>query len=188
MFRQTSLLCSAMRSNKSIMRVSLGERTSPEVTLLISYRPNFCAECGEKITRLRWRPWTSRRFCDACVPRFRKDHAVSLLISIITLLGLGFITGRALKPEPAPLIIQRGAPAVSSASTGGDRSAGAAGTDSTNGPGVAQPSLVEEQVYICGARTKKGTPCSRRVHGLVRCWQHKGMPAMLPPDKLIVKD
>ena len=47
---------------------------------------------------------------------------------------------------------------------------------------------IEANVYICGARTKKGTPCSRRVHGPVRCWQHKGMPAMLPPEKLLVKD
>jgi hypothetical protein len=47
---------------------------------------------------------------------------------------------------------------------------------------------VSEQVYTCGARTKKGTPCSRRVHGPVRCWQHKGAAAMLPAEKLMVKD
>jgi hypothetical protein len=47
---------------------------------------------------------------------------------------------------------------------------------------------IEADVYICGARTKKGMPCSRRVHGPVRCWQHKGMPAMLPQEKLLVKD
>jgi hypothetical protein len=47
---------------------------------------------------------------------------------------------------------------------------------------------VLEQIYTCGARTKKGTPCSRRVHGPVRCWQHKGAKAMLPPDKLLVKE
>jgi hypothetical protein len=43
-------------------------------------------------------------------------------------------------------------------------------------------------VYTCGARTRKGTPCSRRVHGPVRCWQHKGLPAMLPVEKLRVSD
>jgi len=41
-------------------------------------------------------------------------------------------------------------------------------------------------VYFCGAETKKGTPCSRKVKGNVRCWQHAGMPAMLPADKLLV--
>jgi len=51
-----------------------------------------------------------------------------------------------------------------------------------------QPTTVEEKAYICGARTKKGTPCSRRVRGPVRCWQHKGAQAMLPLDKLVVKE
>ena len=36
-----------------------------------------------------------------------------------------------------------------------------------------------EAVYFCGAATKKGTPCSRRVKRPgERCWQHAGMPAM----------
>jgi hypothetical protein len=43
-----------------------------------------------------------------------------------------------------------------------------------------------ETVYICGAQTKKGTPCSRRVKGGGRCWQHTGQPSMLPPEKLVV--
>jgi hypothetical protein len=42
----------------------------------------------------------------------------------------------------------------------------------------------QEIVYFCGARTKKGTPCTHRVRG-GRCWQHEGQPAMLPPEKLI---
>ena len=41
-----------------------------------------------------------------------------------------------------------------------------------------------EAVYYCGARTKKGTPCTRRVRGGGRCWQHTGLPAILPPEKL----
>lgn len=43
-----------------------------------------------------------------------------------------------------------------------------------------------EAVYFCGAQTKKGTPCSRRVKGGGRCWQHAGQPAMLPPEKLLI--
>lgn len=43
-----------------------------------------------------------------------------------------------------------------------------------------------EAVYICGAQTKKGTACSRRVKGGGRCWQHLGQPAILPPEKLLV--
>jgi len=160
------------------------------VSLLTKYRPNFCAECGEKIIRLRWRVWTSRQFCDACSRRFRKERWLSALLVIVVLLFLGFITGRALKPEPASLIIQRGARAVPSAEGSADNLSGASTTNTELASGIAntRPVTPDEEVYICGARTKKGTPCSRRVHGLVRCWQHKGMPAMLPPEKLIIKD
>ncbi|MDQ3798208.1 MAG: hypothetical protein M3384_02055 [Acidobacteriota bacterium] len=46
--------------------------------------------------------------------------------------------------------------------------------------------LATEAVYFCGAQTKKGTPCSRRVKGGGRCWQHTGQAAMLPPEKLLI--
>src|SRR5215211_7950977 len=52
---------------------------------LTSYRPNFCCECGEKIVRLRWRVWTSRRFCDKCCPRFRKMHLLQRAFAIAAL-------------------------------------------------------------------------------------------------------
>ena len=45
---------------------------------------------------------------------------------------------------------------------------------------------VAEPVHFCGAQTKKGTPCTRRVKNSGRCWQHIGQPAMLPKEKLIV--
>ena len=34
--------------------------------------------------------------------------------------------------------------------------------------------VTSDPVHLCGALTKKGTPCSRRVKGGGRCWQHKG--------------
>lgn len=49
---------------------------------------------------------------------------------------------------------------------------------------LMERAVSQEAVYMCGAETKKGTPCSRRVKGNVRCFQHTGMPAMLPGDKL----
>jgi hypothetical protein len=55
-----------------------------------------------------------------------------------------------------------------------------------DGTANERPTDPSEVVYICGARTKKGTPCSRRVRGPGRCWQHRGMPAILPPSKLVV--
>jgi len=148
------------------------------VSVLTMYRPNFCSQCGEKIIRLRWRLWTSRRFCDRCLPQFRRERWLASLLVIATFVFLGFISGRALKPNPPPVVIKRIAPAPTSPQQ----------TPPPTGPTQSPSFPQEEQVYICGARTKKGTACSRRVHGPVRCWQHKGMPAMLPPEKLIIKD
>ncbi|MBK8467452.1 MAG: hypothetical protein IPL32_16670 [Chloracidobacterium sp.] len=44
-----------------------------------------------------------------------------------------------------------------------------------------------EEVYFCGASTVKGTPCKHRVKGNVRCFQHVGMPSLLPSNNLRIK-
>lgn len=48
-----------------------------------------------------------------------------------------------------------------------------------------QQNIENEPVYFCGAQTKKGTPCTRKVKSGGRCWQHTGLPAMLPKEKLV---
>jgi hypothetical protein len=93
------------------------------------------------------------------------------LIAGLTLMLVGFMIGRSTRRQSPPLVIQR---VVNETSEG-------------TPPTVATP-VQDEKVYTCGARTKKGTPCSRRVHGPVRCWQHKGMPAMVSQEKLLIKN
>jgi hypothetical protein len=157
------------------------------------YRPNFCSECGVKILRLRWHAWTSRRFCDVCSKRFLKQRLLTPLAWAIALLSIGVITGRSGRPAPPPLIIERSPNSPlykqnnGATNTSPDIPTNAESTNS-DAPQNSQATTAEESVYICGARTKKGTPCARRVHSAVRCWQHKGSPAMLPPEKLVVKD
>ena len=56
----------------------------------------------------------------------------------------------------------------------------------TSAKSADKQNAASEAVYFCGAQTKKGTPCSRRVKGGGRCWQHQGQPAMLPPEKLLI--
>jgi len=140
------------------------------------YKPNFCAECGTKLLRLRWHFWTSRRFCEHCARRLLKARLTSAVLMTLALVSVGYVAGRVWRPAPPPLIIERrsdsplgdGAPARSTlqaATTAGN----------TVEAQASSPAPVEEAVYLCGARTKKGTPCSRRVHGPVRCWQHKGI-------------
>lgn len=165
------------------------------------YKPNFCAECGERVERTRWHLWTSRRFCLACAKRFQRSQILLPLIASLALFSLGLIAGRLQRPAPPPLIVERGqlpaapdtdAPKAGAQSTDGESETPA--TAATSRPGYGpdgtadeRPTDPNETVSVCGARTQKGTPCQRRVRGTGRCWQHKGMPAMLPPDKLVVK-
>ena len=145
-----------------------GRKGPHDLSFLTNYRPNFCAECGEKIVRLRWRIWTSRRFCDKCFRRFGKTHWSQRACVTIFLVCFGILIGRGCRRERPPLVIERTVNSLTQNSS--------------------QQPVTIEQTYLCGARTKKGTPCSRRVHGPVRCWQHKGAAAMLPQEKLLVKE
>jgi hypothetical protein len=145
------------------------------------YKPNFCCECGEKLIRLRWHFWNSRRFCNGCAARFKRERFLPLLFASFAFATSGYLLGRARQPPPPPLLIERRSDSPLNNSAGRQLA-------STPGTAATGPSnIVEADVYTCGARTKKGAPCSRRVHGPVRCWQHKGMPAMLPQEKLLVK-
>ena len=144
------------------------------------YKPNFCAQCGEKVLRLKSHVWTSRRFCDGCARALRKERIMPSLLTAVLLTSFGYIAGRSRTPAPPPLTIVRRADSPlsgpedpgSQPATAGDRTS---------------PSMPSEgEVYLCGAQTKKGTPCSRRVQGPVRCWQHKGARAMLPKEQLLI--
>lgn len=157
------------------------------------YRPNFCSECGAKILRLHWHAWTSRRFCNPCSRRLLKQRLTIPLVAVIALVTIGILTGRAVRPAPPPLTIERSA--NSPLATHNNNAINEnpdidANTESINSRPEqnSQVTSDEELIYICGARTKKGTPCARRVHSPVRCWQHKGSLAMLPPEKLIVQE
>ena len=146
------------------------------------YKPNFCAQCGQKVLRLKSHFWTSRRFCDGCARSLRKERIMPWLLTAVLLTTVGYITGRSRTPAPPPLtIIRRADSPLTSPEDPGPIKPGAV---------EAPPSTAsnEEEVYLCGAQTKKGTPCSRRVHGAVRCWQHKGVRSMMPQEKLRIKD
>ena len=161
------------------------------------YRPNFCAECGERLASRNWyariKLCARALWCDACarrlgrfgLARFARPAAI---ISIIAISAFAF--GRYLRPAPPPLIISRAANSplsdlpVNFNDTA--RTTNRKQIDATSEDVTAVDR--EDAAYICGARTKKGTPCRRRVHVAgERCFQHKGMPAILPLEKLEVK-
>jgi hypothetical protein len=156
------------------------------------HRPNFCVECGQRLTSRGWRARFGVRFCTACAHRLRKFGLGQSLLVITVVAFSAFALGRWLRPAPPPLIIQRPANSpLSDLPVDLDSAAKVSGNEKENAVSKqgANPDSVDEVVYLCGARTQKGTPCRRRVHlAGERCYQHKGMPAIVPLDKLTVKD
>jgi hypothetical protein len=145
--------------------------------------PNFCVECGERLAREGWRRYVSGRFCDHCARRLGRGGPLRALGMIALVAVAGFTFGRFLRPAPPPLIIQRAANSpLSDSPVTLDRAATHPQTNQN------QTSTTSDEGYICGARTKKGRPCQRRVHAAgERCFQHKGLPAMWPLEKLVIK-
>jgi len=177
------------------------------------FRPTFCANCGEKIDRTDWGLFTSRRFCPVCESEFKgQDLIPRVLVGAGLLIGVlgvgGYLKSGSISSEtqlvrqPKKIIDQpvaaqqntvREIPAVSLSPPGPAQ---------YQMPSVAKsvdPRIQEiqkmpkvqvepaEELYYCGARTAKGTPCKHRVKGNVRCFQHVGMEAMLAPAQLRIK-
>ena len=175
------------------------------------YKPKFCCQCGEKIDRIDWKPWTSRRFCQLCETElgiYDKLHWALLGISLIFgVFGIGIYLQ---KPEKQ-LNVAPNQFAISNVKNDDLPPKNVAQVTTNNSvltpaqannfpqqikpPQLAvelktkstRPHVSEtaEKVYFCGAPTKKGTLCSRRVKNGGRCWQHEGKAPMLSQEKLI---
>jgi hypothetical protein len=174
------------------------------------HRPNFCCSCGEKIERIEWHIWTSRRYCELCETETRLDELLPrtfcVFLLVFGLFGAGSLIGSSgdvpdLAHSPVRMARQR---AQQIASTAGPLDAGVRPGQVSEPPPVApartspapegsemlvreQAPEVEERYYFCGAATKKGTACTRKVKGGGRCWQHKGREAILPERELEIK-
>ena len=171
------------------------------------FRPNFCANCGEKIERSDWGIFTSRRFCPVCESEFKGQDLIPRFIVGVGLLACVFGFGSyfksgaaatnqlAIRPTaraseqstPAnltnqqPVNVKPVAPSALEVQSSMPQTMAA--LPPSNNLSAQKPEMAEPK-YFCGAETKKGTPCTRRVKGNTRCFQHKGMPAMVPPEKL----
>ena len=177
----------ATRAFLRIAFMSSAQRSLPENFTM--YRPKFCAECGAKIIRLRWYFWTNRKFCGGCSPRFLKEQLTRATIAGAVVFLMGIAIGQVARRTPPPIVLQRAQNPASVQEVGTANRAYSANANPGNLTSAGNTGAVSstEEIYTCGARTKKGSPCTRRVHGPVRCWQHLGLPAMLPQDQLRIR-
>lgn len=169
----------------------------------VLYKPRFCCNCGEKIERVDWNLLTSRRFCDVCAAENRFfDYGPRIAVAggiLAAVFGLGSVFGSRTAVLPTENSARQavspgqGSPAQSNSKTA-EMPAAAPQSSSGNGApaGIqpptqqaqmqlsptmpASPPKTDESAYFCGALTKKGTPCSRRVKRKgERCWQHSAV-------------
>ncbi len=160
------------------------------------YKPNFCCNCGEKIERIEWNLLTSRRFCPTCAVEHRRhDHAPKIAVavgSLAVMFGIGSLwagsgteSGAA---ESNPASIRSSVPAVERSKTA--VAATVTSQQQETQPQVSTPaepaaSTANRAVtaHFCGALTKKGTPCSRKVKARgLRCFQHEESQKPLNPN------
>ena len=150
--------------------------------------------CGKFLCGM-WRKTRAQGLaCAAARPSLRPVRAKIGNICLETVVirlpadrSLTFAVGRYMQPSPPPLIIQRAAnsPLSDAPVNPNDTTRPTKQPNGSNPTANVSVATADDAVYICGARTQKGTPCHRRVHVAgERCFQHKGMAAMAPLEKL----
>lgn len=164
------------------------------------YKPSYCCNCGDKIERAEWRLLDSRRFCQLCETEHKAgDIAQRAVVGIGLVLGLfGFsviawpekpvesklnnatVAPRSLKSSPEKKVDTASVVEVKPETIGSENTSSVSGLDGQTAlqrkeqtPGAVASS--DAGIFYCGAPTKKGTPCSRRVKTKGRCWQHEGI-------------
>lgn len=175
------------------------------------YKPTFCCHCGEKIETTDSLPWTSGRFCDVCKSEFSLQEWLPkvfiLICGLFGLFGIGSYLqngeksntdspklnkivaldtkGKIASADNSVQNINRQTVGQKEQKTASDSVFTVKKNKAENSNIVAEPSG-NEKTYFCGAMTKKGTPCSRKVKSGGRCWQHKGQDALLAQEKLLI--
>ena len=154
------------------------------------YRPNFCCNCGEKIERVEWNLLTSRRFCVVCSAENRAHDILPRLAvtagALALMFGFGSLWSGSGQAEPAAAKSPVGIKSSNHAAAQPGVAVNEVQAEIPSNPAVrnGEPAQAHTNVadknadkYFCGALTKKGTPCSRKVKTKgQRCFQHEGKP------------
>ncbi|MEP7341597.1 MAG: hypothetical protein ABI977_27950 [Acidobacteriota bacterium] len=128
------------------------------------YQASFCAECGNRIEP---RSHFSRcYFCDDCAAQLKQRRLITPLAGLLLIVSLAVF--------------------AFSYKCGNTRNHQL--PSNSVSPVSAQDSIVNTKSkprtestsrVLCGARTRKGTPCRHLVQPGQRCAQHRGLPSLL---------
>ena len=129
--------------------------------------PRFCSQCGERLKLKRATVLPFQSYCSRCAPRFARTRFWFIAAPALCVV-LGFAIGHyAGKREPFYYI---GTP-VNASQMARSPDGGPTHDEQT----LTRPSKSSSGVTnaICGAPTKSGKPCQRKVKGGGYCWQHR---------------
>ena len=141
---------------------------------IIFYQANFCAECGNAMKpRFSLGP---RYFCDECEAYMgRRNYLKSVAGLLLSATLAVFALNRTLTSG-------QGGQAPNAQPIAGDSTPAVSARDTVTAP-IPEPKPESVGRVICGARTKKGTPCRHLVPPGHRCAQHLGMASLLETKK-----
>jgi hypothetical protein len=137
----------------------------------------FCCECGERLRVTRSSILFAGSYCRRCSRWFQRVR-LTTIVAVAVSLAMGFAAGRFTTPREALYYI--GTP-VESGSLGPP-------ADHPSSQSREARAQAEQPVFSlaatednCGARTKSGRPCQRKVKGGGYCWQHRDKTAEKKP-------
>ena len=128
----------------------------------------FCSECGAALNARRAYLGWWRASCAVCASDLRRRRFVRAA-GLALLMTMSFALGRiATTPRTVYLL---GTPIEPLATVAQDAAAAATIPSTTRATRAA--GSTDETVSICGAPTKSGKPCQRKVKGGGYCYQHR---------------
>jgi len=139
----------------------------------------FCPSCGERLKKNAGSlPFPS--VCTRCSTRTTPAR-MKLIAAAAICIAIGFVLGHYTSPRESFYYIgtplELGATDIGTSTTDSNVPAG------TVSPAIAeQPTLSEAPEGFCGARTRSGKPCRRKVKGGGYCWQHRDQMAQKKPS------
>ena len=137
------------------------------------YRANFCAECGNHIESHgggKYFYFWPRYFCHECASRLKQHSLITPLTSLLLIASLVIFAFSYKRGNNAP---HQGSFNLQSVPVSAQDSI-------VNATSTRKAENVEnKERVICGAKTKRGTPCRHVVQPGQRCAQHQGLSSML---------
>jgi hypothetical protein len=140
-------------------------------------RTRFCSACGEPMKSKSVSLLVLGSLCPRCSPRFRRERTL-VVGAFLLCLSVVFAIARLTAPRTPFYFI--GTPVElngDSLASSNKRANSPTGATSDAASGAGQAALSTDASHssqsVCGAPTKSGRPCQRRVKDDGYCWQHR---------------